>query len=221
MSYRVTLAVRGVDLGDDVVVGLLAGPLAEFAWHASAGRTLVTLESEAAPIAAAVKVARLVTLHLPAATVEGVDEEFVSVSDIARRLGVGRETVRSWVTGDRGPGGFPAPRGTVGGGDRGASRIWDWAAVNRWLDETWKLGDGYRYLTPTQMAEVNAEIHQVYKRTVDQEIMNAFTRVFEQWEPRLTPSTVAYPVSMAGPQAQRYEPPARSAELRVVRKGAV
>jgi DNA-binding IclR family transcriptional regulator len=51
-----------------------------------------------------------------------IDQDLVSVSDIARRVSRTRESVRLLIDGKRGPGGFPAPLGTVGDG----IRIWPW-----------------------------------------------------------------------------------------------
>lgn len=59
--------------------------------------------------------------------VSSVSTDFVSVSDVAERADVSRETARLWSTGAR-RAGFPLSIGVVG-----ASPIWDWADVYRWL----------------------------------------------------------------------------------------
>jgi hypothetical protein len=57
-----------------------------------------------------------------------VDQDLVSVSDIAQRLGRSRESVRLLVDGKRGPGRFPPAVGTVGNG----IRVWPWSVVWEW-----------------------------------------------------------------------------------------
>ena len=58
-------------------------------------------------------------------------DEFLSASDIAVRLKRTRESVRLLISGDRGPGGFPAPVSHL----KTRGRIWRWAEVARWIDE--------------------------------------------------------------------------------------
>jgi len=57
-----------------------------------------------------------------------VDQDLVSVSDIAQRLSRSRESVRLLVDGKRGPGRFPPAVGTVGNG----IRVWPWSVVWEW-----------------------------------------------------------------------------------------
>lgn len=74
--------------------------------------------------------------HVEAAgmTVTGVTEDRVVVSDIAERARVTPTTIRYWLTGERGPGGFPAPKVR-----RQRASLYSWAEVSAWL-ETAKLG---------------------------------------------------------------------------------
>jgi hypothetical protein len=62
----------------------------------------------------------------------------VTAAEIARRLGRSRESVRLWILGERGPGGFPAPVSNV----KRRSPVWRWSDVATWCAEA--LGDpGY------------------------------------------------------------------------------
>jgi hypothetical protein len=159
VSFKIALEVAGVDLDDEVVLRKIARHLSHLVWQASAGRVTATLYPEADPVEAALATAQQIKDLLPDARVRRVDEDFVGVTDIAGRVGVSREAVRLWVTGQRGPGGFPLPRGTVGGGgSRPAAKFWDWASVDAWLSKHYRLGDGYRYLTSAQLARVNAQL---------------------------------------------------------------
>jgi hypothetical protein len=60
--------------------------------------------------------------------VTGIAEDRVTVSDIADRARVTTASVRYWVSGQRGPGGFPLP--TV---RRERARLFSWAEVAAWL----------------------------------------------------------------------------------------
>jgi hypothetical protein len=55
-------------------------------------------------------------------------DDLVNASEIARRLGRTRESVRLLIAGARGPGGFPPPVSNL----KGTSPIRSWAAVAEW-----------------------------------------------------------------------------------------
>jgi predicted DNA-binding transcriptional regulator AlpA len=58
-----------------------------------------------------------------------VEDELVSMADIAGRTGRSRQSVSMLVSGQRGPGGFPRP---AAGNVR--SPLWHWADVAAWLE---------------------------------------------------------------------------------------
>jgi hypothetical protein len=58
-----------------------------------------------------------------------VEDELVSMADIAERIGRTRQSVSMLVSGTRGPGGFPRP---VAGNVR--SPLWHWADVATWFE---------------------------------------------------------------------------------------
>ncbi|RAY13790.1 hypothetical protein DPM19_19250 [Actinomadura craniellae] len=62
-------------------------------------------------------------------TVTGVAEDLVTVDDIAEKTGRSGQAVGHWITGERGPGGFPAP--VIHRSSR--IRLYSWAQVSRWL----------------------------------------------------------------------------------------
>jgi hypothetical protein len=57
-------------------------------------------------------------------------DNMVTLAGIADRVGVTREAVRLWATGQRGPGGFPPPVIMTPAGEK----VWDWQQVACWLD---------------------------------------------------------------------------------------
>jgi len=58
-------------------------------------------------------------------------DDLVYLADMAERLGRTRESVRLWVTGQRGPGDFPAPINGLGR----RTRLWSWRQVRAWLQQ--------------------------------------------------------------------------------------
>ena len=158
MQRKITLRVLGVHLDNEQTVLYIANHLDDLVWSIVDARVYATVMVDQPDelVYRAVEAARRIEHSLPGARVDRVDEELVGVPDIAARVKLNRETVRSWATGSRGPGGFPSPVGAVGGGDRGAAKIWRWAEVNDWLDRCYSLGDGYSYATDAEFAEVSA-----------------------------------------------------------------
>jgi hypothetical protein len=68
-------------------------------------------------------------------TVTGVTEDLVVTEEIAQRAKVTTASVRYWMSGERGPGGFPEP--TV---RRQRSSLYSWAEVSAWLSAA-RLGE--------------------------------------------------------------------------------
>jgi len=68
---------------------------------------------------------------IPGGAVSSVEPDaLVTASEIARRIGWTRESVRLLAEGARGPGGFPA----AAAGSRGQrTRLWRWSEVASWL----------------------------------------------------------------------------------------
>lgn len=58
----------------------------------------------------------------------GVTEDLIDLEGIAERAGVSYAAAGHWTTGERGPGGFPAPKIA-----RRRGSIWSWADVAVWL----------------------------------------------------------------------------------------
>ena len=68
-------------------------------------------------------------------TVAGVTEDRVVIEEIAQRAKVTAASVRYWVAGERGPGGFPEPKVK-----RPRTSLYSWAEVSAWLAAA-KLGE--------------------------------------------------------------------------------
>ena len=157
METLVTLRVLGVDFEDVSLVEKIATNLSDLSWAVVDGVAWATLQvASGDAVSHAIDTARRIEHTLPGSRVDQLDEELVAIPDISGRTKIHRETIRTWINGTRGPGSFPLPRASLGGGDRGSMKVWRWADVNRWLDENYSLGDGYSYLTDAQFAEINA-----------------------------------------------------------------
>ena len=118
------------------------------------------------------------------------DLDLVSLSDIAERVGVSRETARLWSEAKRREG-FPAHFTTVG-----ASRIWAWADVCDWLEAEGLQRDPLYTEAPLPVDVVRVVNGMLARRRQSEQ---------EGWRPALSPS--APPIQV---QAQR---PARSTSL--------
>ena len=68
-------------------------------------------------------------------TVTGLMADLVTAEDLAEKPGRTGQAVGHWITGERGPGGFPAP--VVHRGSR--VKLYSWAGVSRWLSDA-RLG---------------------------------------------------------------------------------
>ncbi len=81
-------------------------------------------------------------------------DDLVSLSDVAVRVGRSRESIRLYVRGLRGPGGFPRPE--IDGGRR--VRYWNWPEVVDWFHrhEILEVGEAPGRETASLIAALNA-----------------------------------------------------------------
>lgn len=87
-------------------------------------------DREALSLAHAIASAALDIEKVPGLRAVGVQcDNMVNLAGIARRVGVSREAVRLWATGQRGPGSFPKPTLISAGGEQ----LWDWLDVLSWI----------------------------------------------------------------------------------------
>ncbi|MGE0877329.1 MAG: helix-turn-helix transcriptional regulator [Acidimicrobiia bacterium] len=149
--YRLKLQFAGIDFLDDDTFEALA-QLPTVQWLEQNGVAHADAVQIAPDALTAVQIViATVRYYVPSARPIVYDRDLVSVSDIADRAGVSRETARLWSEGKRGPGNFPRPAGSVG--DR--IRVWEWAPVNDWLQQHYKLGDVERYPNRREAAEID------------------------------------------------------------------
>jgi hypothetical protein len=122
-----TLDDLSIDLYDRIDEASLMGPGEDGSFLYEFDRVAPSL-----PDALATALSEL-TSALPDATVLRVHEyDLASMSDIAARAGRTPESIRLLVNGRRGPGSFPPAAGDLGG----RMKVWRWADVAQWFDET-------------------------------------------------------------------------------------
>jgi hypothetical protein len=149
-NYKVGIVFEGLGRGTHQAVSAV---LPEAAFTQLGDLTTVTAKIVApGPAAAVSRLEERVTKAVPAAVPLRVDQDLVSVSDIAHRVGRTRESVRLLVDNKRGPGSFPAPFGVIGGG----TRIWPWSVVLEWLDQALGVDLGERGVPPDAAAVLDA-----------------------------------------------------------------
>lgn len=104
---------------DDAIFGVERGlPIAEF------DRSAPTLADAIASAVRAVESTGLRALRV-------LDEDLLTLADIADRIGRSRESIRRYATGERSAGGFPPP---INPGRDGVT-FYRWSEVVRWLNE--------------------------------------------------------------------------------------
>jgi len=137
-AHEFTLIVEGPDLQDEPHVDALFETGFDDATIARVGSIqYLDFDREAESFADAVFTA---TENLESA-VPGIrvvhlePDDLVTMSEIAERVGRTRESVRLLISGDRGPGWFPAPATHF----RRRQRMWRWQEVAIWFAE--KLGE--------------------------------------------------------------------------------
>lgn len=83
----------------------------------------------------------------------------VSQADIARRIGRTRQLINQYISGVRGPGGFPPPACAISEG----SPLWDWCEVAAWLWENDMIKeDAFR--DAESVSVINSVLDLAYQR---------------------------------------------------------
>jgi hypothetical protein len=159
IKFRLNIVFSGIDFDDDEVFQALA-ERPHILWRSQSGVSYATAIVDArSALTAAEIVTKLVMNLVPTAQPIRLDEDLVSISDVASRVGVTREAVRNWANGTR-HANFPLPRGVVGD----QIRVWAWADVNGWLRKNLSLGDVETFPTAHDAALIDAMFAEVRER---------------------------------------------------------
>ncbi len=131
-TYDFTLIVQGPDLQDEANSEALYAAGCDDATVGRIGDVQhLDFTREAETFADAVFSAlAAIESSVPGAEVVHLEpDEFVTMAEIAQRTGRTRESVRLLTSGQRGPGGFPAPATHL----KTRHRMWRWPEVARWF----------------------------------------------------------------------------------------
>lgn len=151
-TFNVSLVIDGLELTDQNLDRLFE--ILPDAVPASIGG-LVTVSAPVGATdaeSAALALVDTIAAVFPEAIAVRLDQDLVSIPDIAERTERSRESIRLLVDAKRGPGNFPAPVGTVGDG----IRVWPWAAVADWFTNSYDEDLGERGVLPEIAAIVDA-----------------------------------------------------------------
>jgi hypothetical protein len=161
-TYTVSVVVDNVELTDDTLDALFAG-IEDAVPSSMNGIVKVTAPIPAADdYAASLRLIDLIHASLPQAIPVRLDQDLVSITDIAERSGRTRESIRLFVEAKRGPGHFPPPIGIVGN----AIRVWPWNSVLDWFREA--LGEELdeRGVSPDTAAAVDVYLAEKRRHAV-------------------------------------------------------
>jgi transcriptional regulator with XRE-family HTH domain len=127
--YEFDLIVSGLDIEDPALLDGFEERVGDITF-ASHGRVVrAAVERKARGLGEAIGSAIADIESIPGTRVVRVEpDEHVSQAEIAVRLGRSRQSISQWVSGSRGPGGFPAPAF-----ESGHVALWRWSEVKAWL----------------------------------------------------------------------------------------
>lgn len=159
-AFRLNIVFSGVDFDDDDDVFDALGELSNVTWRSQGRYAFATAVVDAAsPLKAADLVTQQVTKRVPSARPIRLDDDLVSIPDVAGRVGVTREAVRNWANGTR-HANFPLPRGVVGDG----IKVWAWSDVSVWLRDNLALGETEEFPSAHDAALINALFAEAGRR---------------------------------------------------------
>ncbi|MEX2194944.1 MAG: hypothetical protein WD844_06635 [Thermoleophilaceae bacterium] len=156
-THSFTLFLSGPDVLDDAHMdALYEAGCADALFGERDGAQYAAFDREARSFSEALASAiHAITGALPGLEVVRVaPDELVTLAAIAERSGRSRESIRLLSTGERGPGGFPAP---VAYADH-KTRLWHWPDVAHWLAEHGKAS----VEVDAQAADLVASLNAAY-----------------------------------------------------------
>ncbi|NBM14775.1 AlpA family transcriptional regulator [Streptomyces sp. GC420] len=137
MEYEFLFVVEGIDVDDDIAVGVVFDEFDGLLTRHRNRHLLDVAGTGANAVEAAHRLVARLRRALPGLRIVRLDPELVGVADIAERTGRSRQNVLQWADGARhADRPFPEPEGAVG-----RSLVWRWAEVNQWLQGI-GAGDG-------------------------------------------------------------------------------
>lgn len=135
-TYWFEVGVAGPVTEDDVEAlgGVLSAAGGIDATVQAGGRGGTVMFSREADDAVRAVVSAIGDVEAAGMSVTGVTEDLVAIEEIAQRAKVTSAAVRYWLSGERGPGGFPEPAI-----QRQRASLYSWAQVSAWVSDA-RLG---------------------------------------------------------------------------------
>jgi len=131
-EYDFALVVTGVaDLTDEVLDALFASGCDDATTSLRYGQLFIEFSRESGSLKDAI-IGAIRDVHsagIGARVVRVDDCDLVTMADIARKIGRSRQLVYQYMTGERGPGGFPPPVCFI----TEHKALWAWCEVSYWL----------------------------------------------------------------------------------------
>jgi hypothetical protein len=133
-EHEFVLVLNGIgELTEDIENALFAAGCDDATINVRSGQVFLTFSRRGASlkdaILSAIKDVRKANIGADVLRVDSCG--IVTQSEIARRIGRTRQLVHQYITGERGPGGFPPPTYNVSDD----SPFWSWRQVSRWLSQ--------------------------------------------------------------------------------------
>jgi hypothetical protein len=150
---------------DDEQEALFGTGCADALFGMEGGLPVAEFDREAPSIAQAVVTAVRDIEAMGLRVLRVVDEDLVTLADIAERVGQSRESIRRYAAGTRGPGGFPPPVNPV----REGTVFYRWSEVAPWFGS--ELGIEVSQNDPTLVLAnlvIQARLHRSGVDDVDQ-----------------------------------------------------
>jgi hypothetical protein len=129
MTTQVFTVVLDRQPTDEELDALFESGCDDAAFTVERGVPIATFDREAPTLADAVVSAILAMEAVGLLPLRILDEDLLTLADIADRIGQSRESVRRYVTGERGPGAFPPPLNP----GRDGALFYRWSEVAPWI----------------------------------------------------------------------------------------
>ncbi|MDG4830467.1 helix-turn-helix transcriptional regulator [Solwaraspora sp. WMMD1047] len=129
MATHVFTVVLDRQPDDNELDALFAAGCDDAAFGAENGLPIAEFDREAETMADAIATAVRSLDGVGVIALRVLDQDLITLADVAERIGQSRESVRRYATGDRGPGGFPPPVNPA----REGTLFYRWSEVAPWL----------------------------------------------------------------------------------------
>lgn len=178
-DYEFTLLLYGIsDLTEEVENALFEAGCSDATLSIQYGACCLEFCRESSSLLEAIMSA-ISNIHL--AKLKGVyvlqvDEcNLVTQAEIARRIDRSRQTISYYISGKRGPGGFPPPVCHI----TDESPLWRWCEVSYWLAANDMIPPGEREEAEV-VAAINGALEMIHQRCRNAELVNRVTERLDE-----------------------------------------